>query len=272
MEGYTIVTGATGGMGAAAAEALASQGRPVLLACRNADKALALRERLLQRYPGTPILFEQLDLSSIASIQSFAEAVPEEISGLFNNAGTISRSGFVLTADGLESTFAVNYFGPWLLTNLLLPKMDPGAAVVNMVSLSSKYVRFSEESLSPSSESFTQLGSYAASKRALISFTCELARRRPDLRVNMADPGIVGTDILNLGRWFDPLQRVIFKPFCKRPSQGVKPALRALNAECSCRYFVGRNGKTLPRRYNTPGLDGRVWDATERILNTITSR
>ena len=272
MEGYTIVTGATGGMGSAAVEALASQGRPVLLACRNAAKAQALRDRVLQRYPDASIRFEQLDLSSMASIQKFSDAVPDSIAGLFNNAGTMSRSGFVLTVDGLESSFAVNYFGPWLLTNLLLPKMTTGAAVVNMVSLSSKYVRFSEESLSPSSESFTQLGSYAASKRALISFTCELARRRPDLRVNMADPGIVGTDILNLGRWFDPLQRVIFKPFCKRPSQGVKPALQALDAECTGHYFVGRNGKTLPRRYDTPELDRRVWDTTERILNTITSR
>lgn len=269
MEGYTIVTGATGGMGAAAVEALASQGRPVLLACRNAAKAQALRERILQRYPGTPVLFEQLELSSMASVKSFAEAVPEGIAGLFNNAGTMSRSGFALTDDGLESTFAVNYFGPWLLTSLLLLKMEPGAAVVNMVSLSSKYAHFSEESLSPRANTFTQLGSYAASKRALISFTCELARRRPDLRVNMADPGIVGTDILNLGRWFDPLQRVIFKPFCKTPAQGVKPALRALDAECSCRYFVGRNGKTLPRRYDTPELDRRVWETTEHILKGI---
>lgn len=272
MEGYTIVTGATGGMGAAAVEALASAGRPVLMACRSEAKAQALRDRVMQRFPGAQLGFELLDLSSIASVKRFADAVPEGIAGLFNNAGTMSRSGFALTDDALESTFEVNYFGPWLLTNLLLPKMAPDAAVVNMVSLSSKYVSFSEESLQASAESFTQLGSYAASKRALISFSCELARRHPELRVNMADPGIVGTDILNLGRWFDPLQRAIFKPFCKTPSQGVKPALRALEAQCSCRYFVGHGNKALPRRYDTPELDRRVWDTTERILNTITSR
>lgn len=259
-------------MGAAAVEALAAKGRTVLLACRNAAKAKALLGRILQRYPGTTVLFEQLDLSSIASVKRFADAVPEGIAELFNNAGTMSRSGFTLTDDALESTFEVNYFGPWLLTNLLLPKMAPDAAVVNMVSLSSKYVSFSEESLQASAESFTQLGSYSASKRALISFSCELARRHPELRVNMADPGIVGTDMLNLGRWFDPLQRAVFKPFCKRPSQGVKPALRALETEYSCRYFVGRGSKALPRRYDTPELDRRVWDTTERILNTITSR
>ena len=272
MEGYTIVTGATGGMGAAAVEALVSRGRPVLLACRNAAKAKALRDRLHKLYPNASIQFEQLDLSSMASVQKFSDAVPDGIAGLFNNAGTMSRSGFVLTTDCLESTFAVNYFGPWLLTTLLLQKMAPGAAVVNMVSLSCKYVRFSEESLQASAEGFTQLGSYAASKRALISFTCELARRRPDLRVNMADPGIVGTDILNLGRWFDPLQRVIFKPFCKRPSQGVKPALSALDAHCSGRYFVGRASRPLPRRYDNPGLDRRVWDTTEHILKGILDR
>ena len=267
MEGLTIVTGATGGMGAAAVEALASQGRPVLMACRNAAKAETVRAAVLQRHPGAAVEIGLVDISSLESVRLFAASVPEGIVGLFNNAGTMSRSGFVLTADGFESTFAVNYFGPWLLTNLLLPKLASGAAVVNMVSLSSKYVSFDEGSLQASAEGFTQLSSYAKSKRALISFTCELARRHPELRVNMADPGIVGTDILNLGRWFDPLQRAIFKPLCKTPEKGVAPALRALQADCSGRYFVGRGSRHLPRRYRTPELDARVWAATEMLLN-----
>ena len=267
MEGLTIVTGATGGMGAAAVEALASQGRPVLMACRNAAKAETVRAAVLQRHPGATVEIGLVDLSSLESVRRFAESAPEGIAGLFNNAGTISRSGFQLSADGFESTFAVNYFGPWLLTNLLLPKLAPGAAVVNMVSLSCKYVRFDEGALQASAEGFRQLSAYAKSKRALIAFTCELARRHPELRVNMADPGIVGTDILNLGRWFDPLQQAIFKPLCKKPAAGVAPALRALQAECSGHYFVGRGSRPLPRRYRTPELDARVWAATELLLN-----
>lgn len=272
MEGLTIVTGASGGMGAAAVESLASQGRPVLMACRNSAKAEAVRAEVLQRHPGAAIEIGMVDISSMESIRHFAASVPEGIAGLFNNAGTMSKIGFALSTDGFESTFAVNYFGPWLLTALLLPKMAPGATVVNMVSLSSKYVSFNEESLRASAEGFTQLSAYAKSKRALISFTCELARRHPELRVNMADPGIVGTDILNLGRWFDPLQRALFKPLCKTPAKGVAPALSALQAEESGRYYVGRGCRTLPRRYASPELDARVWSETERLLNGILAK
>ena len=258
-------------MGAAAVEALASQGCAVLMACRNAAKAEKVRAAVLQRHPQAVVEIGIVDISSMESIRRFAASVPEGVAGLFNNAGSISRSGFQLSVDGFESTFAVNYFGPWLLTKLLLPKLAPGAAVVNMVSLSSKYVSFDEGALQASAEGYTQLSAYAKSKRALISFTCELARRHPELRVNMADPGIVGTDILNLGRWFDPLQRAIFKPFCKKPAAGVAPALRALQAQDSARYFVGCGSRPLPRRYRTPELDARVWGATELLLNETLS-
>ena len=84
MEGLTIVTGATGGMGAAAVEALASQGRPVLMACRNAAKAETVRTAVLQRHPGATVEIGLVDLSSMASVRRFAESAPEGIAGLFN--------------------------------------------------------------------------------------------------------------------------------------------------------------------------------------------
>ena len=268
MEVRTIITGATGSMGSAACEALAAKGVPVLMACRNLKKAESVRDGILSRHPSADLEIRHLDLCSLDSVREFAESVaPGSVDAVFHNAGVISRR-YELTADGLEKTFSTNYFGPWLLTNLLLPRMPRDARIVSMISLSCRYVKLGGSDLQPAAEDFSQLGSYALAKRALLSFSLELARRNPGLRVNLADPGIVASDMIDLGHWFDPLTDVIFKPFCNKPEKGVQPALRALEAsEPGPRYYVGRGSKDIPGRYLTPDLDARIWAGTEGILN-----
>ena len=262
----TIVTGATGAMGAAAVEALAAEGRAVLMACRNRAKAEAVRSGILARLPDARLEIRELDLSSLASVRKFAEGIePGSVTALFNNAGAISR-GYSLTGDGLENTFAVNYFGPWLLTLLLAGKMPAGSRIVNMVSLTCRFVRIDTDSLRPEQKDFSQLGTYARSKRALLSFSQELSRRHPDLLVNVADPGIVASNMIDLGHWYDPLADALFKPFCKRPEAGVRPALSALSADVSGHYFVGRSHHPIPHRYHTPHLDLALWEATGKIV------
>lgn len=266
MNGRIIVTGATGSMGAAAVEALASQNLPVLMACRNLEKAEAVRAAVAARIPSADIMVRALDLASLDSVRAFAEGIaPGSVTGLFNNAGVIAK-GYSLTGDGFENTFSVNYFGPWLLTNLLLPKMPEDARVVSMVSLTCRFARLTEEALRPAERDFSQLGTYARAKRALLSFSLELARRNPALHVNLADPGIVASDMIDLGHWFDPLADVLFKPFCKTPKAGVQPALRALASEKHNRYFVGKGDREIPGRYLDPELDARIWAETQRLI------
>ena len=267
MKGRIIVTGATGSMGSAAAEALARQGIPVLMACRNLEKAAAVRADILRRVPGADIEVRPLDLASMASVRAFAEGVePGSVTALFNNAGVISK-GFRLTEDGFENTFSVNYFGPWLLTLLLLPKLPPDAHIVNMVSLTCRFVSLDEGALQPGEKEFSQLGTYARSKRALLSFSMELARRYPDLHVNLADPDVVASDMIDLGHWYDPLADVLFKPLCKSPQAGVSPALRALAEETHNRYYVGRQSRDIPSRYIDPSLDETIWKKTQTLIN-----
>ena len=266
MSGWTIVTGATGAMGAAAVEALAAEGRAVLMACRNRTKAEAVRSAILARIPDARLEIRELDLASLASVRQFAAGIePGSVTALFNNAGTISR-GYGLTGDGLENSFAVNYFGPWLLTSLLVDKMPEGSRIVNMVSLTCRFVRITPDSLRPEQKDFSQLGTYARSKRALLSFSQELARRHPNLRINVSDPGIVASDMIDLGHWYDPLADALFKPFCKSPASGVRPALSALSSDLTGHYFVGRTHHPIPRHYRTPTLDLTLWQATETIV------
>ena len=267
MGNRTIVTGASGAMGEAAVRALARDGRSVVMACRNLEKAEAVRSRILADLPGADISIGRLDLSSLDSVRAFADSLGQEpVSGLFNNAGVISR-GYSLTGDGLENTFAVNYFGPFLLTRLLLPLMDPEASIVNMISLTCRYVSVTEESLRPSADEFSQLGTYARSKLALLRFSLELARRNPGLHINLADPGIVNSNMIDLGHWFDPLADILFRPFCKSPERGVQPALSALASDGRNRYFVGRKIMDIPARFEDPNLDLRIWEETECILS-----
>lgn len=267
MGNRTIVTGASGAMGEAAVRALARDGRSVVMACRNLEKAEAVRSRILADLPGADISIGRLDLSSLDSVRAFADSlVQEQVSALFNNAGVISR-GYSLTGDGLENTFAVNYFGPFLLTRLLLPLMDPEASIVNMISLTCRYVSVTEKSLHPSADEFSQLGTYARSKLALLRFSCELARRNPGLHINLADPGIVNSNMIDLGHWFDPLADILFRPFCKSPERGVQPALSALASDGRNRYFVGRRSMDIPARFEAPDLDLRIWEETEHILS-----
>ena len=267
MGNRTIVTGASGAMGEAAVRALARDGRSVVMACRNLEKAEAVRSRILADLPGADISIGLLDLSSLDSVRAFADSLGQEpVSGLFNNAGVISR-GYSLTGDGLENTFAVNYFGPFLLTRLLLPLMDPEASIVNMVSLTCRYVSVTEKSLRPSADEFSQLGTYARSKLALLRFSRELARRNPGLHINLADPGIVNSNMIDLGHWFDPLADFLFRPFCKSPERGVQPAVSALASDGRNRYFVGRKIMDIPARFEDPNLDLRIWEETERILS-----
>jgi len=253
-------------MGSAAVESLAANGCSVVMACRNRAKAEAVRADILSRVPAADIAVAALDLASLDSVRRFAESLgPEPVSALFNNAGVISK-GYSLTVDGLENTFAVNYFGPWLLTRSLLDRFTPDAHIVNMVSLTCRYVRIDGKYLRPAATDFSQLGTYARAKRALLSFSLELARRCPQLRVNLADPGIVASDMIDLGHWYDPLADALFKPLCKTPKAGVQPALRALASEAGGKYFVGKGSKVIPARYIDPALDERLWAETARII------
>lgn len=264
--GRIIVTGATGSIGSAATLALCEAGREVVMACRNLEKAEAVRAKILARVPQARLEVRELDLASFASIRAFAAQLDgEPVDALFNNAGVLPRH-YTRTPDGLELTFAVNYVAPFLLTGLLLPRLRPDARIVNMVSLSCRYARVDEASLRPSEKEFSQLGTYARSKLALLHFSQELARRHPALRVNVADPGIVNSEMIRLGRWFDPLTDVIFRPFCNSPAKGAVPALAALEADGSGRYFVGRRSQEIPARYRDPALEKRLWEATERLL------
>ena len=251
-------------MGKAAVEALAAGGRGVIMACRNLDKGQAARRDILERVPGAALRLLPLDLASQRSVRAFAAALAGvPLAGLLNNAGAMPKD-YSLTEDGLETDVAVNYAGPYLLTRLLLDNFTPDAHIVNVISLTARYARIDRDFFNKGPEDFHQLRTYANTKLALALFSIELAKRC-NLKVNMSDPGIVASNMIDLGRWFDPLADAIFKPLCKRPEQGAAPALAALDSSLSMKIYKGNKCLDVPKNWLEHPLTGFLWQKTGEI-------
>lgn len=266
-----IVTGASGSMGSAAVRELSGGGSRVIMACRNIAKAEAVRARVLEEFPGACIEIMELDLGSLASVRRFAASVQGTGLVLFNNAGVINRD-HRLTEDGYERTYQVNFLAPALLTLLLSDRL---ARVVSMVSLTCSLVSIPQGYTGDSatsdggSQAYSQLGSYARAKLAMLLFTLELGRRT-SIDVAVADPGVVNSNMISMGRWFDPLADVIFRPLCSSPEKGVAPALRAIqSADTEPLYYVGRRARTMPGRFTSSSADSIARSLYELIITAI---
>lgn len=268
-KGAIIITGANGGVGAAATEALVRKGESVIMACRNLEKASAVRRQILSRIPEAELQMEELRLDSFASVRDFAARMQErEIKALFNNAGVISRR-YRLCEDGFEESLSVNFLAPVLLTRLLEPILGAGGRVVNMVSLTCALVNMDTELFERGEREFSQLGSYALSKLALLLYSIELSRRS-SLSINLADPGIVDSGMISMGRWFDPLADIFFRPLCKSPERGAEPAVNALLSGSEGRIFKGKGSAEIAQRYLRMAQTSQsLWEKTEKVLHFL---
>lgn len=262
VKGWTIITGATGSMGSVAVRKMAAEGWPVILACRNIERGRALMNEILKDQPDAILETISLDLASQSSVRDFAKALKgRRISSLFNNAGTMQRH-YGLTVDGIEETMAVNYLNLALLTLLLLPEMEDGGRIVNMVSVSSKVVKLDLDWKLRGEKDFHQLWTYARSKYLLLYFSIGLAKHCPNLHVNVSDPGVVNSKMITMDRWYDPLADLFFRPFISSPEKGVQAALNALHSNDSLRYYVGRHSDLIPRRHREHPSVEKVWKMT----------
>lgn len=266
-----VITGASGSMGAVACEAMAAAGWHVVMACRNLHKGQGVLERILSRVPGGSLELRELDLESLESVHRFASGLScLPVDALFNNAGVINRD-FRLTSDGYERTFQVNFLGPALLS-LLLCSENPGMHIVSMVSLTCSLVKIPCGYTGDTREGFSQLGTYARAKLALFLFTLELERQGKAL-VDVSDPGVVNSNMISMGRWFDPLADKLFRPLCSSPEKGATPAIKALMETSPATsphvplYRKGLKARIIPRRFTS----AKALAAASKLFKTAES-
>ncbi|CAN1254605.1 Short-chain dehydrogenase TIC 32 B, chloroplastic [Linum perenne] len=125
IDGFSCRAGATSGIGAETARVLAKRGARVVIPARSMKAAEDTKARILSECPDATIIVMALDLSSLRSVRSFVaefESLDLPLNLLINNAGKFAHQ-HAISEDGIEMSFATNYLGHFLLTNLLLKKM-----------------------------------------------------------------------------------------------------------------------------------------------------
>ena len=197
-----LVTGANAGIGKATAAGLARMGATVVMVCRNRERGETAQAAIAANSNSQDVDLLIADLSSQGSIRKLARIVSSrypQLHILINNAGTITRIRR-LTVDGLETQFAVNHLGPFLLTNLLLGILKESAPA-RVVTVSSQVHSKSPLDLDDlrSNREYTASQVYRKTKLANILFTYELARRLEGTNVtaNCLHPGVIATKLLD---------------------------------------------------------------------------
>ncbi len=217
-----VLTGATRGIGEAAAVELARRGAEVVLVGRDPERVNSVAARASVAGDGVPVHRHVADLLLMSEVRRLADelrAAYEHIDVLANNAGALFASR-AETAEGFERTFALNHLAPFLLTNLLHDRLI-GGRVVTTASDAHKSGRLDVDDLQ-SEKSYSAMRVYGTTKLCNILFTRELARRAPALQANCFHPGTVRT---GFGKNENGIWRILTTlggPFFRSPERGAR--------------------------------------------------
>jgi len=272
-----MVTGANSGIGKATALGLAQMGTTVIIVCRDRARGEEAQNEIKTKSGNNAVDLLLADLSSQQSIRQLVENFQQnytQLHVLINNAGVFMMSRKA-TVDGLEMTFAVNYLAPFLLTNLLLDKLQNSAParIVNVSSEShqSGYIKIDDLQ---AEKGYRSWNAYGQSKLALVMFTYELARRLQgtDMTVNCLHPGFVST---NIGQSDTaPIVRTLVKFIFSRgisPEEGAKTSIYLASSPevegVTGKYFA----KCIPIR-SAPisfdkSLQQQLWEQSAKLVN-----
>lgn len=190
LEGKTVViSGATSGIGLKTAGEFARLRAKVVMLCRDEAKCINLRRRLLNTTKNGQIFCSKIDLESLSSVKECADRLNEKLDKidiLVNCAGVMRIPKKTLTIDGLETHMAVNHYSHFVLTNLLLPKLegsdDPRILNITCQDYKKGKLDFANLNLL---HGYTPAGAYEQSKLANVLFTKELAERLQESKVNV---------------------------------------------------------------------------------------
>jgi len=242
-----IVTGATDNTGSVITRRLAEQGKAVLLASLNLERAEASAAALREATGNKDISCLQLDLSSFEMVRDFVarlKALRRPIAALVNNASTLPRHS-KLSPDGFEHTIQVNFLSTVLLSMATFPIIEDGGKIILSTSVSRRFVSLPYEF--PAVSHFTQIGAYAQSKLALTLFSIYMSTvmKIKHVSVNCVNPGVLNTGMLALHRWLDRAADYLVNPL-RHPESGVESTLRALESNDSGFIFTtdGKQVKT----------------------------
>ena len=269
-----VVTGATNGIGLAAAKALAAGGAALTIVARDRAKANATVAEIARVAPGSePADVLLADLSSQAAVRRLASEIAdryERIDVLVNNAGAMFTRR-QLSVDGIEMTWAVNHLAPFLLTTLLLDRLKASAPARIVTTASNAHVRAHIPFDDLNAErSYGGLRRYGQSKLANILFTAELARRTAGTGVTATcfHPGLVATGFNHNN---GPLMRAgmfLLDFIARRPEKGAETLVWLATAPeaagLSGGYFVDEKERRPSKAAQNADTARRLWEVSEQ--------
>ncbi len=217
-----VLTGATRGIGRAAATELARRGAEVALVGREPERVKAVAGDAMAAGGGAPVHQHVADLALMSNVRMLADEVRgryDHIDVLVNNAGALFASRRE-TSEGFEQTFALNHLAPFLLTNLLRDRLA-GGRVVSTASDAHQSGRLDLDDLE-SEKSYSAMRVYGTSKLCNILFTRELARRAPELHANCFHPGVVRTGFGKNENGIWKVLTMLGAPFFRSPERGAR--------------------------------------------------
>lgn len=272
-----IITGGNAGIGRETARALAAQGASVVLAVRNVEAGEDAKRDIIETTGNPRVEVMRVDLARLADVRRFAaefKRTHDRVDVLVNNAG-FHTSQRTLTADGYESTFAVNHLAHFLLTNELLDllKRSAPSRVVTVASEAHRGGSLAFIDDPDAERSWSGVRAYSNSKLANVLFAFELARRLQGTRVASfaVHPGLVrtgwgrgqGSGLLRVGV-------ALGSPFMISAKRGARTSVYAASSP----ELDGVTGKYLKReRVAQATADAhdavaarRLWELSERLV------
>jgi NAD(P)-dependent dehydrogenase (short-subunit alcohol dehydrogenase family) len=273
-----LITGATNGIGKAAAVKFAESAKSIAFTYRNEELAEDLKNEMQKINPNLSINSFFCDFSVQDSIRECADKIKNDLKAidlLINNAGVVNTE-YSETIDGIENTFAVNHLGYFLFTNLLLDlvKKESESRIINVSSAAHHFVKGMQwDDINYKDDFKMGLKAYGQSKLGNILFTKQLAKKlqKDGVTVNAIHPGGVNTSLGNqnnslLGR----VLKIILKPFFRSPLKGANTIIYLAEIDglsITGSYWVdGRVAKTSHYSKNEAEAE-KLWRLSEKLVN-----
>lgn len=260
-----VVTGASSGIGLAAAVHLACRGDRVVLVGRDPARLQAAAERVREASGERPELF-RADFAVLDDVRGLAERLRDaydRIDVLANNAGAIALQPLT-TVDGFELSIQANHLAPFLLTNLLADRIG---RIVVTASGAHRFGALNPDDLNSPLRRYRPMGAYGTSKQANILFTAEAARRWPHIPAYSFHPGVVRTRFANDSRLVAFGMRVL--PF-RSPEKAAETLAWLANQDpgrlVGGGYYYNRRLRRPYRKAADPRLAARLWAASAEAV------
>lgn len=260
-----VITGASSGVGLAAARQLAAQGEQVVVVGRDPRRLGAAMAAVRTAATGPEPDEFRADFADLKQVRELAAkllAAYPRIDVLANNAGGMVES-YVRTADGFEATMQGNHLAPFLLTHLLRGALRDGR-VINTASQAHRRAKLDPDDFTGSAGSYSSWRSYGASKAANILFAAEAARRWPEITSVSFHPGVVRSNF-GVGSVTKFFYR--FAPFLTTPEQAGDLLTWLTTAEVTDgAYYVGHKVTRPDAAAADPAAAARLWESSVKAV------